>query len=147
MEKEKMTVLLVEDDPNHADLIRKGFEEFEEEIDIFHVSDGEEALDYLFQKGQHFDAANYKIPHVILLDLRMPKIDGIDVLKEIKGSEDLCRVPVVVLTTSRAENDMAQAYDNHVNSYLVKPLEYDDFLQLIRSFASYWLKWNKSRVL
>ncbi len=82
-------------------------------------------------------------PHLNLLDLRLPKIDGVEVLREIKADDELRRIPVVVLTTSEAERDIARAYGNHANSYLVKPVDFDKFAQLMRDLGFYWLVWNQ----
>ena len=111
--------------------------------EIRHVADGEAALDYLFQRGEYADTETSPSPHLVLLDLRLPKIDGLEVLRQIKTDEELRRIPVVVLTSSQAESDIARAGDNYVNSYLVKPVAFDDFRQMLRDFAFYWLVWNR----
>ena len=80
---------------------------------------------------------------MILLDLRLPKIDGLEVLKEIKTVDETCRIPVVILTTSEAEGDIVRAYDNHANSYLVKPVDFDKFTRLMDDLGFYWLGWNR----
>ncbi|MEW6114885.1 MAG: response regulator, partial [Thermodesulfobacteriota bacterium] len=87
-------------------------------------------------------AAKYPKPHVILLDLRLPKMDGLEVLKTIKQDKELHRIPVVVLTSSLEESDVATAYDHHANSYLSKPLDFEKFSQLMRDLGLYWLEWN-----
>ena len=102
---------------------------------IVHIVDGEAALDYLFQRGDYTDPGENPRPHVILLDLRLPKVDGLEVLKEIKTTESLCTIPVVILTTSAADRDVAEAYDHHANSYLVKPVEYALFIETIRQLG------------
>ncbi|MEE8392140.1 MAG: response regulator, partial [Anaerolineae bacterium] len=93
--------------------------------------------------GEYVDPESSPQPHVILLDLRLPRIDGLDVLQEIKADEELRRIPVVVLTTSEAENDLAQAYEYHANSYLVKPVDFGKFTQLMDDLGFYWLGWNR----
>jgi CheY-like chemotaxis protein len=142
MEGEPLVILLVEDNPDHAELIKRSFQDHRLANKIYHVSDGEAALAYLFRQGEYADAGQSPRPHVILLDLRLPKIDGLGVLKEIKANEELRRIPVVIVTTSEAERDLAQAYDGHANSYLVKPVDFAKFTQLMTDLGFYWLGWN-----
>ncbi len=146
MNGEPLVILLVEDNPDHAELIVRSFEEHRVANKIFHVSDGEAALDYLFQRGVFADSHSSPRPHVILLDLRLPKIDGLEVLKEIKASRELRRIPVVALTTSESERDMTGAYNRHVNSYLVKPVDFVKFGKLMDDLGFYWLAWNRKPV-
>lgn len=136
------TILLVEDNPAHAELVMRNFEDHRVANTIIHLSDGETALEYLFQRGLYSSERESPRPHVILLDLRLPRVDGLDVLKEIKSSDKLRRIPVVILTTSEAERDAAQAYEQHANSFLVKPLDFESFTNLIKELGFYWLKWN-----
>lgn len=137
-----LKILLVEDNPAHAELVVRSFKDHTINSDIHHVNNGELALDYLFQRGKYADQEKYPQPHVILLDIRMPKISGLDVLKELKASEELRHIPVIILTTSDAEQDVTKAYQNYVNSYLVKPVEFDKFMQLMEELGFYWLNWN-----
>ena len=139
-----LSILLVEDNIAHAELVMRSFEEHRITNTITHVTDGEQALDYLFQRGAFADKQKSPRPHVILLDLRLPRIDGIDVLKRIRAAEEeaLRRVPVVILTTSEAEQDVAQAYERHANSYVVKPLDFEGFTGLMDDLGFYWLGWN-----
>jgi CheY-like chemotaxis protein len=140
---EPLIILLVEDNPDHAELIVRSFEEHRIVNQIFHVLDGAAALDYLFRKGAYEDPKSSPRPHVILLDLRLPKIDGLEVLKEIKSCPELLPIPVVALTSSESERDMIGAYSRHVNSYLVKPVDFDKFNQLMEDLGFYWLEWNR----
>ncbi|GIW01713.1 response regulator [Roseiflexus sp.] len=137
-----LRVLLVEDNDDHAELIRRTLSEQQRTPQIVHVSDGESALDYLHRRGAWIDPAQSPRPHVILLDLRLPRVDGLDVLMNIKQSADLRRIPVVVLTTSSAERDVTRAYDAHANSYLVKPFGFEDFRNLMHDVGVYWLMRN-----
>ena len=137
-----LTVLLVEDNEDHTELILRSLRDHRVANKIFHVADGEEALNYLFRRGDYTDPATSPRPHVVLLDLRLPKIDGLEVLKEIRTSEELSRTPVVILTTSRAEQDVARAYKYRANSYLVKPVDFDSFTRLMDDLGFYWLGWN-----
>jgi CheY-like chemotaxis protein len=138
-ERGELRVLLVEDDPDHAELVRRGLEDYGSRIAITRVEDGEAALDYLRQRAPRNTPGR---PHLILLDLRLPKIDGLEVLREIKGGPDLSDIPCVVLTTSQAEGDMVKAYQLHANSYLVKPGDYNRFVELIAGVERYWLEQN-----
>jgi len=133
---------LVEDNQDHAELILRGLVNHRVANKVHHVVDGEAALDYLNRRGQYGDETMYPMPHLILLDLRLPKIDGLQVLRELKEQENLRRVPVVVLSTSKAEQDVAKAYDYHANSYLVKPVNFIDFTKLMDDLGFYWLAWN-----
>jgi len=140
-------ILLVEDNEDHAELVTMSLNENMVRNDIFYVKDGEEALDYLLRRGEYSNPINSPRPDIILLDLRLPKIDGLEVLKVIKHDKEytnLKNIPVVVLTTSEADKDLISAYDNCVNSYLVKPLDFDKFQQMIKDLKFYWLIWNKS---
>jgi CheY-like chemotaxis protein len=137
-----LRILLVEDNEDHAEVVRRTLKLHGMSSDIHHVLDGWAALDYLHRRDEYRDPQQSPRPHVILLDLRLPKIDGLEVLKEIKEHAELRRIPVVVLTSSQAESDVAMAYDYHANSYLVKPLHFEAFTKLLRDVASYWLKWN-----
>ena len=140
---EAVQILLIEDDLNHAELITRGLADNLAVNQLNHVVDGEAALDYLFQRGEYADVDRSPRPHLILLDLRIPRIDGLEVLRQIKTTEILRRIPVVVLTTSESDQDIARAYDNQANSYLVKPVEFIDFSQLMRDLGFYWLVWNQ----
>ena len=141
---EVLRLLLVEDDDDHAELVRRCFAEDLVASAIRRVKDGEEALSYLFRRGEYADAAKSPTPNLVLLDLRLPKVDGIDVLNAIKGSERHRNIPVVVLTTSNSERDVALAYAGHANSYLVKPAGYREFAEMIKVLGRYWLVWNRN---
>jgi len=143
MKGEPLIILLVEDNPDHTELIVRSFQDHRVINQIYCVADGEAALDYLFRRGEYADAEKSPRPHVILLDLRLPRIDGLEVLKEIKADEELRRIPVVILTTSEAERDVVMAYNNHANSYLVKPVDFGKFAQLMDDMGFYWLGWNR----
>jgi len=107
-----------------------------------HVSDGQAALDYLLRQGAFQDPASSPRPHVILLDLRLPRVDGLQVLQILKETESLRQIPVVILTTSATEQDIARAYHFHANSYLVKPIGFEEFEKMMRDLGFYWLAWN-----
>lgn len=140
---EPLVVLLVEDNPQHAEIIFRLLRNHRVALRIHHVTDGEAALDYLYRRGIYVDHLQYPMPHLILLDLRLPKVDGIDVLKQVKLSKDLRTLPVVVLSSSDAKIDIESAYRQHVNSYLVKPIDYEKFAVMIETLGSYWLTLNR----
>lgn len=135
-------VVFALDEQRHA-LALRSLEDHRAANVIHHVPDGEAALDYLFRRGKYADPEKSPRPQVILLDLRLPRIDGLEVLRQIKTSEELRRIPVVVLTTSDAETDVAKAYDYRANSYLVKPVDFAKFSQMMRDLGFYWLGWNR----
>jgi CheY-like chemotaxis protein len=138
-----VTILLVEDDLAHAEIVRRNLAAFRVANRIVHVADGQAALDYLFHEGDHAGAAASPRPDLVLLDLRLPKVDGLEVLRRIKADAALRLLPVVVLTTSAAEQDLVQAYSNGAGSYLVKPVDFDKFTKLMEAFGFYWLAWNR----
>ncbi len=136
-------ILLVEDDPAHAEIVRRNLEDFPVANRIVHVSDGQQALDYLFREGAFADPVSSPRPGIVLLDLRLPRVDGLEVLRTVKADAELAAVPIVILTTSSTEADKARAYDCQANSYLVKPVEVHQFTELMQTFGSYWLAWNE----
>lgn len=139
---EPLHLLLVEDNEAHAELIKRSFNQHRVANRITHVQDGQAALDYLFAQGEH-QGAKVDMPHLVLLDLRLPKVDGLDVLRKIKTDESLQKMPVVILTTSAAEKDLAMAYKYNANSYVVKPIDYEKFHQLMDDLGYYWMGWNQ----
>ena len=144
MKGEPIVILLVEDEDSHAEIVRRNFEACRMANQLIHVSDGQAALDYLYRCNEYSDPAKSPRPGVILLDLRLSKVDGLEVLKIIKTDSALSNIPVVILTTSKAESDMVKAYHCHANSYLVKPVDFTQFSQLMETFGFYWLAWNQN---
>jgi len=142
MMREPVLVMLVEDNPDHAELVIRTLKDHRIANKIEHFSDGQSALDYLLRRENYTNPDDSPRPHVILLDLRLPRVDGLEVLKVIKDNEELKNIPVVVLTTSEAERDVMRAYSNHVNSYLVKPVGFEEFSKLMNDLGFYWLGWN-----
>jgi two-component system, response regulator len=136
-------VLLVEDDQDHAELVRRCLQEHLPAAGLHHVSDGQQALDYLHRRGSFADPASSPRPDLVLLDLRLPRVDGLTVLRQIKEPPELRNVPVVVLTTSDAIPDVTAAYRAYVNSYLVKPMDFARFDALIRQIGLYWVGRNR----
>jgi chemotaxis family two-component system response regulator Rcp1 len=135
-EDEKIEILLVEDNPGDVRLIREGLKGSTIVGHISVVEDGEAAMEFLYRKGRFTEAP---IPDIILLDLNLPKKDGREVLAEIKQNDELKRIPVVVLTSSQAEQDITMTYGLHANCYLTKPLDLSEFNAMIHSFEQFWL--------
>ncbi len=143
MKGQPFEILLVEDNADHAELIRRSFSANQVANRLNTVTDGQAALDYLFRQGRYTDPAANPRPDVILLDLRLPKVDGLEVLRQIKADEGLRNIPVVILTSSAADRDLTQAYARHANSYLVKPVSFKQFTELMADLGYYWLGWNR----
>jgi len=131
-----INILLVEDNPGDADLAREALESSKMNNIMHVVDDGEKAMAFLRREGSFTDAPR---PDLILLDLNLPKKDGRQVLAEIKADEGLRRIPVVILTTSRAEEDVLKTYDLHANCYITKPIDLNQFLHVVRSIEDFWL--------
>lgn len=142
MTGEPILVMLVEDNMDHAELVIRTLEDHRIANRIQHFTDGQSAIDYLLRQGQYSNPETSPRPHVILLDLRLPRVDGLVVLQKIKENPELKAIPVIVLTTSEAEKDVTRAYDNYVNSYLVKPVGFEEFSKLMNDLGFYWLGWN-----
>ena len=130
-------ILMVEDDPKDVELTLTALEEYNLANEVVVTRDGEEALDYLHQRG-NFEARSNGNPAVLLLDLKLPKVDGLEVLKQIKSDDNLKMIPVVVLTSSREEKDMIASYRLGVNAYVVKPVDFHDFVNAIRELGVFW---------
>ena len=143
MKGEPIIILVVEDDPAHAEIIRRNFEASRLANRLLAVEDGQAALDYLNREGKYNDADKFPMPNLILLDLRLPLVDGLEVLKIIKSDRKLTTIPVVILTTSADEADMVKAYEHHANSFLVKPVDFTQFSKLMETFGYYWVAWNQ----
>ncbi|HMI86671.1 MAG TPA: response regulator [Polyangiaceae bacterium] len=138
----KDVILLVEDNDDDADLTRMAFQEAKISNPIVRAKDGVEALDYLFGRGSHQGRDARMGPVVVLLDLKMPRLGGLEVLKEIRTSASTRHLPVVVLTSSDEDKDRLTAYDHHVNSYVRKPVDYDQFVAATRQLGLYWTVTN-----
>ena len=139
---EQIEILLVEDNPLDAELMMTAIQSEKVANRITWVKDGAEALDYLFCTGE-YAARDDVPPRLVLLDLKMPKVNGIEVLKAIKSDERTRRIPVVVMTSSEEESDLAKTYDLGVNSYVVKPLDFNALAEVIRQAGYYWLAINR----
>jgi len=136
------TILLVEDQRLDIELTLDAFREARLANSIRVATTGEEALDYMFGNGEFSDRKSHPLPDLILLDLKMPGIDGFEVLKQLKGTEKLKRIPVIILTSSKEEGDRVASYDLGANSYLVKPVSFDGFLHTVKEIGEYWVVLN-----
>ena len=136
-------VLVVEDNIDHQELILEALEEADISEDVVVKSDGEKAWDFLKETlNLNRNSTSDNLPKIILLDLNLPKLSGLELLKLIKGHEILKIIPVIMLTTSRNERDISEAYKNHANSYLSKPINFDEFADMIKSLTHYWCQIN-----
>lgn len=136
-------ILLVEDNPDDEALALRAFKKLNISNKIIVARDGVEALDYLFATGAYADRPASQFPAIILLDLKLPKIDGLEVLKRIRGNEKTKILPVVILTSSREEQDIVQGYNLGANSYVRKPVDYNEFVQAVSQLGIYWLLLNE----
>jgi CheY-like chemotaxis protein len=139
---EPLLILLIEDNEDHAELMRRSLEQHHVANKIINLTDGQEAMDYLFRKEQYANPDKSPRPNLVILDLRLPKIDGLTLLKLMKEDPELHLLPVVVVTSSSQESDIARAYDYNANSYLVKPIDFQKFHQMMTELGFYWLGWN-----
>ncbi len=142
-DRDSVKVLLVEDDPGHAELVKRNLQRSGRALRLSHVADGQAALDYLRHAGEYAGVDDHPNPDLILLDLRLPRVDGLEVLRQIKEDPALTRIPVVILTTSHSEPDIAEAYARRANSYLVKPVGFQQFSDLMGQVKDYWTVWNE----
>lgn len=143
METKIIEILLVEDNPNDVELTLRALKKNHLANKVYVVSDGEEALDFIFAKNKYSDRDIENTPKVILLDLKLPKIDGLEVLKQIKSDERTKAIPVVVLTSSKEEGDIINSYQSGVNSYIVKPVGFKQFVESVSNLGLYWLLLNE----
>ena len=142
MENGEIEILLVEDNMKDAELAIHSLKKHKLTNKMIHLKDGAEALDFIFCTGQFADRDKNSKPKVILLDLKMPKVGGIDVLKKIKENESTKNIPVVVLTSSKEDPDVRTCYELGVNSYIVKPVDFDNFQKAVLNLGLYWLLLN-----
>ncbi len=140
---EEHTLLLVEDNPDDVELTRRAFARSNIIKQLVVVRDGAEALDYLFAKGVHSDRDAADLPHAILLDLNLPNVSGLNVLRRIRSTEATRRLPVIILTTSTEESDIVSSYDLGANSYIRKPVDFVQFVEAARQLGLYWLVLNE----
>ncbi len=135
-----ITILIADDDPDDRELTRDALAECRLANEVDFVEDGEELLDYLHRRGKFAKHAGEPLPGLILLDLNMPRKDGREALKEIKATPEFRRIPIVVLTTSKAEEDILRTYDLGVNSYVTKPVTFESLVEMIKVIGKYWFE-------
>lgn len=143
MNNDSVDILFVEDNPNDALLTMRSLKQYSRAQTVCHVTDGQAALDYLFAEGPYRDRDTRNLPKVILLDLKLPKVNGLEVLTRIRGDARTKLVPVVILTSSSEERDLVESYKFGANSYIVKPVEYEGFCKAVQQLGLYWLLLNK----
>ena len=143
MECDEIEILLVEDNPTDAELTIRALKKKNLANKLVWVKDGAEALDFLFATGDYAERSKEDLPKLVLLDLRMPKVDGLEVLQKIKSDERTKKIPVVVLTSSKEDEDIVESYKLGVNSYVSKPVEFDEFTKAVSTLGLYWILLNK----
>lgn len=144
MESKPVEILLIEDDPSDIKLTLKALQKYSLANKVTVLKDGEEALEFLFSEGRYEGRNNKNMPKVIFLDLKLPFVDGIEVLRRIKSDESTRRIPVVVVTSSRENRDIEECYKLGVNSYIVKPIDFEKFLESVSNLGLYWVLMNES---
>lgn len=137
-------ILLVEDNPDDEALTIRALKKNKIENEVVAVHDGAEALDYLFCRGSYANRDKNTMPQLVLLDLKLPKIDGIEVLKQLRANEKTKMLPIVILTSSKEEQDLIDGYSNGANSYIRKPVDFNQFTEAVRQLELYWLLLNES---
>jgi CheY-like chemotaxis protein len=140
---ESQTILIVEDNPTDAMLIRRAFAKLNIANPVQVVADGDRAVDYLSGRDGYADRTQFPLPALILLDLKLPRRSGLEVLEWLRSQDGLRRLPVVMLTSSRQSQDVNRAYDLGANSYLVKPVEFDSLQEMLGTINTYWIDWNE----
>lgn len=141
---ETKEILYIEDNPNDIELTLRALKKHNIANSIQIIKDGEEALEYVFATGRYAERNKQENPKVILLDLKLPKVGGLEILKKLKSEDQTKAIPVVVLTSSREEKDMIESYNYGVNSYVVKPIKFESFSEAVASLGLYWLLINES---
>jgi len=139
----KIDILLVEDSANDAEMTQRALRRYNLGNRLHWVKDGAEALDFLFSRGAYADRDPARPPKLVLLDLKMPRVDGIEVLRQIKADVRAHMIPVVVMTSSNEENDVIESYRLGANSYIVKPIEFGSFLEVVAKIGLYWVLTNR----
>lgn len=143
MKIDRVEILLIEDNPDEAELTIRSLKKNNLTNHLVHISDGAEALDFIFAKGIHAGNGSVIQPKLILLDLKLPKVDGLEILRQLKSDEETKSIPVVVLTSSSQDKDIIESYRLGVNSYIVKPVNFESFAKAITELGMYWLLLNK----
>jgi len=143
-EEIEVEIVVVEDDPNDAELILRVLKKHNLANKLVHLEDGAQALDYLLKKPPSKRSNGANLPRVVLLDLKLPKVDGLEVLRQMKADDRAKTIPVVILTSSREDRDIVNAYALGVNSYVTKPIRFDEFAKVVSDLGMYWVLMNKA---
>jgi two-component system response regulator len=143
MSLNEVEIVLVEDNPNDAELAIRALKEYNFANKLMWLKDGVEALDFIFAQGQYADRSVVEVPKVVLLDLKLPLVDGLEVLEKVKSDTRTKNIPVVVLTSSSEERDIIASYNLGVNSYVIKPVDFDKFVDAVKEVGLYWMSLNQ----
>lgn len=143
-EPHEIEILFIEDNPHEAELTIRGLKKHNLVNKLKHIDDGAEALDFIFSRGIYADRENSHNPKLIILDLKLPKVDGLEILRQLKADEKTRVIPVVVLTSSQEEKDVVESYRLGVNSYIVKPVDFESFGKAVADLGLYWVILNHS---
>ena len=142
MQKKIVEILLIEDNPYEAELAIHSLKKYNFTNNLHHIDDGAEALDFIFERGQYESQGTMAKPKLILLDIKLPKIDGIEILRQLKANEKTKMIPVVILTSSKENQDIKICYELGANSYIVKPVDFDSFSKAVAELGMYWMLLN-----
>ena len=142
--KHEFEIVIVEDNPNDAELMVRSLKKNRLANSMIVLEDGEQALDYIFCRGKYADRNSSELPTVIFLDIKLPKIDGLEVLRQVKSNEQTRKIPVIIVTSSKEDPDISTAYNLGANSYVVKPVNFNNFVETINQLGSYWLVVNEN---
>ena len=143
MELNQIEILLVEDNPHEAELTIRSLKKHNLANSLLHIEDGADALDFIFSKGKYAENKTLLNPKLVLLDLKLPKVDGLEILRQLKADERTNKIPVVILTSSKEERDIIESYTLGVNSYIVKPVNFESFTKAVAELGMYWLLLNQ----
>jgi CheY-like chemotaxis protein len=144
MTSKQVEIVLVEDNPHDAELALRALKTYNLANNMIWLQDGVEALDFIFAQGQYSDRSIEDVPKVVLLDLKLPRVNGLEVLEKVKSDSRTKSIPVVVLTSSSEERDIVTSYNLGVNSYIIKPVDFDKFVEAAKEIGLYWLLLNKT---
>lgn len=143
MRSSDVDILLIEDNHDEAELTIRSLKKINLHSKLVHIDDGAEALDFIFARNKYADRVSSNVPKVILLDLKLPKVNGLEILKQVKSNDTTKNTPVVLLTSSREERDIAEGYVSGANSYIVKPLGFESYTKAITELGHYWMSLNE----
>jgi two-component system response regulator len=142
MESKSVEILLIEDNPYEAELTIRGLKKYNFANNLHHIDDGADALDFIFERGKYKEYNLSGLPKLILLDIKLPRVDGIEILRQLKANDKTKAIPVVILTSSNENQDINACYELGVNSYIVKPVDFDSFSKAVAELGMYWMLLN-----